>query len=145
MPKLQDLHPRELFSLDYSSCWVGSCRPCTSCRPCCSAALEHPPASSEGLSTRSPGRSTLLPAWPGLPAKSLAVAGTGPVPRWSTAGLAVRKALCVHVCMHLAVCAREHPQGREGLQHGRMEGQSWASSLLPSSSRALCPEKPYLN
>lgn len=55
------------------------------------------------------------------------------------------KALCVCVCIHLCVCAREHPQGREGLQHGRMEGQSWASSLLPSFSSALCLEKPYLN
>lgn len=75
-------------------------------------------------------------------------ASTGPVPRQSRAGHGSTGRLCVCMCVYtcVCVCAREHPQSREGLQHGRMGGQSWASSLLPSSSScAVYPKKPYLN
>lgn len=140
--------PRQLFSPAYSSGWEGKLQTLLQLLRSCSAALEHPPASGECLSTRSPGRSTLLPAWPGLPAKPLAGGCHRTCAKMepSRPGRGEdRKAVCVHVCTHLCVCAREHPQSREELQHGRMEGQSWASSLLPSFSCALCPEKSYLN
>lgn len=101
-PKAPRARPRQLFSSDYSSCWEEKLQTLLQLLRNCSAALKHLPASSEGLSTRSSGRSTLLPAWPGLPAKSLAGSGRGPVPRWSTAGLAVGKTgrLCVCMCVY---------------------------------------------
>ena len=76
----------------------------------------------------------------------------GPVPgqsrSWPGCGEEEEEDGCVRmcVCAHVCACAKERPWRGEGLQCGRMDRQSWAGSLLPSSSScALCPEKPYLN
>lgn len=80
IPKLQDPHPRQLFSPDYCSCWEGKLPTLLQLLRSCSSALEHPLPQAR-VSAPGPQEEALccLPGWACQPDLWLG-AGMGPVP-----------------------------------------------------------------